>query len=264
VPPRYAYWTILIDNAPTAFRARDREELEPTLTQLRRTNKNVALRWFARGRLWDSPEQAQWAAKNATPERRGADWRPGGTHQDPRARFDKRHPKAPKSDRAARPASPSWRDKAPRPRGAADKRPWSSGGNRPASGSRPPAGGERRGGYGNRPSAGGDHRSGHSNAPRSGGSRPGAFSNRPPSADKRQGESGNRPGYRPASSGRPDARPWQRPAPRGAQRPPRSSPPRRPDTPGPEAVPPHKRDQSPDRPPAPEQIVTKPKPPERG
>ena len=31
MPPRYAYWTILIDNKTTAFRARDREELVPTL-----------------------------------------------------------------------------------------------------------------------------------------------------------------------------------------------------------------------------------------
>ena len=29
MPPRYAYWTILIDQKPTAFRAREREELMP-------------------------------------------------------------------------------------------------------------------------------------------------------------------------------------------------------------------------------------------
>jgi hypothetical protein len=57
VPPRFAYWTILIDNAPTAFRAREAEELLPTLAQLRRTNENVILKWFARGRLWDSQQQ---------------------------------------------------------------------------------------------------------------------------------------------------------------------------------------------------------------
>ncbi len=31
MPPRFAYWTILIENTPTAFRARDREELLPNL-----------------------------------------------------------------------------------------------------------------------------------------------------------------------------------------------------------------------------------------
>ena len=92
MPPRFAYWTILIDNAPTAFRAREREELLPTLHQLQRKNADVVLKWFARGRLWESPE-AERAAQYApvpTRERRGADWRPGGAHKDPRDRFKKK------------------------------------------------------------------------------------------------------------------------------------------------------------------------------
>jgi hypothetical protein len=49
------------------------------------------MKWFARGRLWDTPEQAQWAGKNlnASTEKRGKEWRPGGQHKDPRARFDR-------------------------------------------------------------------------------------------------------------------------------------------------------------------------------
>ena len=43
MPPRFVYWTILIDGKPTAFRARDREELLPTITQLKRTNQDVAI-----------------------------------------------------------------------------------------------------------------------------------------------------------------------------------------------------------------------------
>jgi len=62
MPPRFVYWTILIDGQPTAFRARDREELLPTLNQLKRTNADVVMRWFARGRLWDSPEAERAAA----------------------------------------------------------------------------------------------------------------------------------------------------------------------------------------------------------
>jgi hypothetical protein len=87
VPPRYAYWTILIDNRPTAFRAREQAELLPTLHQLKRTNPNAEMKWFARGRLWDTPEQAQWARKNLPKPtaRRSRDWRPGGDHKDPRA-----------------------------------------------------------------------------------------------------------------------------------------------------------------------------------
>ncbi len=104
MPPRYAYWTILIDNKPTAFRARDRDELMPTLAQLRRTNADVVMRWFARGRLWDSPEQAQWAAKNAPKQRdkRGRDWRPGGQHKDPRDRFKKKAARGSRDERRPR------------------------------------------------------------------------------------------------------------------------------------------------------------------
>ena len=89
MPPRYAYWTILIDSRPTAFRARDREELLPTLRQLLRTNKDVVLKWFARGKVWDSREAELEARQRPkeTKERRERDWRPGGTHQDPRSRF---------------------------------------------------------------------------------------------------------------------------------------------------------------------------------
>jgi hypothetical protein len=92
MPPRFAYWTILIDGKPTAFRARDRQELLPTANQLKRTNKDVLLRWFARGRLWESPQHEQEARrrKPRAQETRGPDWRPGGTHKDPRARFAKR------------------------------------------------------------------------------------------------------------------------------------------------------------------------------
>jgi hypothetical protein len=94
VPPRFAYWTILIDNQPTAFRASDQAELLPTLNQLKRTNPNAQMKWFARGKLWDTPEQAQWAGRNLPKqtERRGRDWRPGGQHKDPRAR-----PKGPRA-----------------------------------------------------------------------------------------------------------------------------------------------------------------------
>src|SRR2546426_11508308 len=95
MPPRFAYWTILIDGKPTAFRARDHEELLPTLNQLKRTNKDALLQWFARGKLWESPdaERAAWRARDASAaprgkgDVRGRDWRPGGEHKDPRQHF---------------------------------------------------------------------------------------------------------------------------------------------------------------------------------
>jgi hypothetical protein len=69
MPPRFAYWTILIDNGPTAFRAREAAELLPTLNQLKRTNANVVMKWFSGGRVWDSPADAE-RARRRPPQKR--------------------------------------------------------------------------------------------------------------------------------------------------------------------------------------------------
>jgi hypothetical protein len=111
MPPRYAYWTILIDGKATAFRAHEREELLPTFNQLARKNSDIVMRYFARGRLWDNPEQAQWANRNpdvrpAQPRERS--WRPGGQHKDPRARFSKRTGAAGKPAREGGTGKPGW------------------------------------------------------------------------------------------------------------------------------------------------------------
>jgi hypothetical protein len=122
MPPRFAYWTILIDGNPTAFRARDREELLPTVTQLKRKNADVVVKWFAQGQLWDSPEAQRSAVRpQYKTEKRNADWRPGGSHKDPRDRFKKRNrPERAWSDKD--PATQRERDKlAGPPRG---DRPW--------------------------------------------------------------------------------------------------------------------------------------------
>ena len=81
---------MMIDGKPTAFRAHEKDELLPTFNQLRRTNKDVVFKWFARGRIWESPE-AELAAQRqpVLQEKRPRDWRPGGEHKDPRARFKK-------------------------------------------------------------------------------------------------------------------------------------------------------------------------------
>ncbi len=104
MPPRHAFWTIIYGNAPTSFRAAERDELLPTLKQLQSKHPDAVLMWFARGRLWTSPEEAREALfrQRATrPDKRrpadrrerrgpgepGRDWRPGGQHRDPRDRF---------------------------------------------------------------------------------------------------------------------------------------------------------------------------------
>jgi hypothetical protein len=92
VPPRYSYWTILIDGAPTAFRAAEQADLAPTVGQLKRTNADVVLKWFSAGKVWDSPEAQQEARRrpSAPREKRNREWRPGDKHEDPRARFKKK------------------------------------------------------------------------------------------------------------------------------------------------------------------------------
>jgi hypothetical protein len=91
MPPRFAYWTILVGGLPTAFRAAQREEIEPTFRRLREKHPDAEMRWFARGRLWASPEEAREAterlkAKGQRPKfvDRDRSWRPGGSHRDPR------------------------------------------------------------------------------------------------------------------------------------------------------------------------------------
>src|SRR5687767_13412577 len=91
MPPRFAYWTIILDGKPTAFRAHTSDELLPTLRQLQVRHPEAVMMWFARGRLWKSPDEAlaAAAARRSKPraESRGPGWRPGGEHRDPRERF---------------------------------------------------------------------------------------------------------------------------------------------------------------------------------
>src|SRR4051812_27858251 len=144
MPPRFSYWTIIAGGLPTAFRAVDREELLPTFTRLKQKQADAEMKWFARGKLWASPEEArqssdrrgsQGGPRSADAERRapegradkprGRDWRPGGEHRDPRQKF-----KDAKKDRnqrfkaqkfARRPKSDG--DQAPRERPHGDQRP---------------------------------------------------------------------------------------------------------------------------------------------
>ena len=58
MPPRFAYWTILVGGLPTAFRSAERDELMPTFKRLQEKHADAEMRWFARGKLWSSPEEA--------------------------------------------------------------------------------------------------------------------------------------------------------------------------------------------------------------
>ena len=59
MPPRFAYWTILAGGLPTAFRAALREELLPTFRRIQEKHPDAEMKYFARGRLWASPEEAR-------------------------------------------------------------------------------------------------------------------------------------------------------------------------------------------------------------
>jgi hypothetical protein len=85
MPPRFAYWTILAGGLPTAFRAADRDDLLPTFKRIHEKHPDAEMKWFARGRLWASPEEARdHAARGKSSERRDRSWRPGGDHRDRR------------------------------------------------------------------------------------------------------------------------------------------------------------------------------------
>jgi hypothetical protein len=93
MPPRHHYWTIILEGKPTAFRAHLPEELMPTLRQLQARHPDAVMKWFARGRLWESQDQeradalARRRPTSRPVDQRSRDWRPGGEHKDPRDRF---------------------------------------------------------------------------------------------------------------------------------------------------------------------------------
>jgi hypothetical protein len=116
MPPRHAYWTILIDGQPTAFRSAEREELQPTFNRLKQKHPDTVMKWFERGRVWESRDEARqaldhgykvWsggklvpprrprgvggregdASSDAPGETRDRGWRPGGQHRDPREKY---------------------------------------------------------------------------------------------------------------------------------------------------------------------------------
>ena len=207
MPPRFAYWTILIDNVPTAFRARDAQELLPTLNQLKRTNQSVVLKWFSGGQLWDSPEAARDARRRPKVfEKRGAGWRPGGQHQDPRARFArKKHHGAPVERGPREGGQREWREGG-KPSGP--RKPW---GSKPGGGPRKPWGNKHAGGP----------RKPWSSKPGGGPRKP--WENKPAGGPRKPW------GGKPGGGGQRFAKPWRdRPQggpPRGPQKPWRDRPP---------------------------------------
>lgn len=81
MPPRYAYWTIFIDDQPTAFRSGSQEELMPTFKRLQAKHASAKMMWWQNGKLWDSRIDAQEAMRA-----RGEIGRRSDPRQEDRAR----------------------------------------------------------------------------------------------------------------------------------------------------------------------------------
>lgn len=78
MPPRYAYWTILVDDQATAFRAAMQEDLMPTFKRLQSKNPGARLVWFQNGKIWNSRLEAQEAMRERGERGRSADPRQSG------------------------------------------------------------------------------------------------------------------------------------------------------------------------------------------
>ncbi len=99
MPPRFAYWTIILDGVATAFRAREQAELLPTFNQLKKKNPGAIIKWFSGGTLWDSPVQAsekrrmdreqRYDQTRSREERRRDEFPREGQPPDPRADGDR-------------------------------------------------------------------------------------------------------------------------------------------------------------------------------
>jgi len=92
MPPRYAYWTILVDGQPTAFRAAMEEDLMPTFKRLQQKHPSAEMKWFQNGKLWNSRTDAQEAMLVRGERGRAGDTRQGGGFRD-RKRSDRPEPR---------------------------------------------------------------------------------------------------------------------------------------------------------------------------
>lgn len=213
MPPRYAYWTIVAGGLPTAFRTAEREELLPTFKRIQEKHPDAEMKYFARGRLWASEEDARAAAEarrapDRRPESRGRDWRPGGEHRDPRQkfkdakkdrnlewrkqRFERRQPSGTTTRPPTTTPPPTGTRPPPTPRASTTHRPDERGA-RPDWRDRPPRAGKPPGQWQDRPPRAGKPSGQWKDRPPRADKPPGPSHDRPPHAGKPQGAWQNRP-----------------------------------------------------------------------
>jgi hypothetical protein len=244
MPPRYVYWTIVAGGLPTAFRTAEREELLPTFKRIQEKHPDAEMKYFARGKLWASPEEARAAAEarrapDRRPESRGRDWRPGGEHRDPRQkfkdakkdrnlewrkqRFERRQQSgtARRPEDTSRPAAPpapaDWRDRparADKPHGSWQDRPPRADKPQGQGQNRPPRAGKPHGSWQDRPPRADKPQGQWQDRPPRAGKPPGQWQDRPPRAGKPPGRWQDRPPHADKPSGQ-----WQDRPPRAGKPP---------------------------------------------
>ena len=82
MPPRHAYWTILVDERPTAFRSAAQEDLQPTFKRLKEKHRSARMVWFQNGKVWATRLEAQEAMRARGEMGRRGDVRQGGGFRD--------------------------------------------------------------------------------------------------------------------------------------------------------------------------------------
>jgi len=112
MPPRYAYWTIIVDEQPTAFRAAAQEDLMPTFKRLKEKHPSAKMVWFQNGKIWPSRVDAQEAMRARGEMGRRGDTRQAGGGFRSRSEWKPRDQKV--GDDASRPgrdrsARPEWK-----------------------------------------------------------------------------------------------------------------------------------------------------------
>ena len=152
MPPRFAYWTILVDEQPTAFRASSQDDLMPTFKRLKEKNPSAKMMWWQNGKLWNSRLDAQEAMHARGEMGRRGDVRQAGGFRDRKRQDvdgDRRDasgklewkPKdagAPRREQKPRFAKPEWKPKRTFGSGT-DERPRRNSPREGAKSSRPPS-----------------------------------------------------------------------------------------------------------------------------
>jgi len=111
VPPRYVYWTIIVDGQPTAFRSGSLEDIMPTFNRLKEKQPSAELKWFQNGQLWASRHDAQDFMRARGERGRAKDPRQSSS-RDSGSGF--RGPRAERPEQTERPerawnAKPEWK-----------------------------------------------------------------------------------------------------------------------------------------------------------